>query len=236
MSRSVSIPVRVIRDEPDRVPQPEPVVQRTDAVDVAPEPAPDIAAAHARPIEDPTLRGTEPAAPAPEPCARMEPEAEADDTKASRDRKPEAACDASLDLARCTRAEFAGYRKRIERERAADRREAVVAFLQGFLPAFDDLERALGGGREEGGAENVLDGVALARDNLWKAMADAGVERVPDVGARFDPAVHEAMGTVPANGKPAGTVVEVCQPGFRLGERLIRPARVLVAAEADEGA
>jgi len=80
--------------------------------------------------------------------------------------------------------------------------------------------------------EGVLDGVRLVRSELSSALARLGVESFSPLGESFDPVVHEAMATVeqPSGGPASGEVVEVYQPGYRLGESVIRPARVVVAA------
>jgi molecular chaperone GrpE len=75
-----------------------------------------------------------------------------------------------------------------------------------------------------------LEGVRLVRSELHAALARVGIESFSPRGATFDPAEHEAMAQQPVPGAPSGTVVEVFQPGYRLGKNVIRAARVLVAA------
>jgi molecular chaperone GrpE len=72
--------------------------------------------------------------------------------------------------------------------------------------------------------------VRLVRSELHAALERMGIERFSPKGAPFDPAEHEAMASKPVQDAPSGTVVEVFQPGYRLGKQVIRPARVLVAA------
>ena len=98
-----------------------------------------------------------------------------------------------------------------------------------LLPALDNLDRALEAAAQD---DPLLDGVRLVRSELSAALARVGIESFSPLGETFDPALHEAMATVeqPADGAESGTVVEVYQPGYRLGASIIRPARVVVAA------
>jgi molecular chaperone GrpE len=144
--------------------------------------------------------------------------------------------DEYLALAQRTQADFENYRKRVARESALALERGVARLAKELLPAIDNLDRALkdaGTLAAEGGEEDpLLDGVRLVRSELGAALARVGVESFSPLGESFDPAVHEAMATTqqPANGAAGGTVVEVYQPGYRLGASIIRPARVVVAA------
>jgi len=150
--------------------------------------------------------------------------------------------DEYLALAQRTQADFENYRKRVARESAAAQERGVAKFAKELLPALDNLDRALedagraAGARPDGVAaaqgDPLLEGVRLVRSELAAALARVGVESFSPVGETFDPALHEAMATAeqPADGADSGTVVEVYQPGYRLGASIIRPARVLVAA------
>jgi molecular chaperone GrpE len=134
-----------------------------------------------------------------------------------------------LALAQRTQADFENYRKRVAREAAAARDRGVSALAKELLPALDNLDRAL-----EAAAENdpLLQGVRLVRTELKAALARAGIESFCPLGEQFDPSLHEAVATAaqPPGGAPSGTVVEVYQDGYRLGEGILRPARVVVAA------
>jgi molecular chaperone GrpE len=104
--------------------------------------------------------------------------------------------------------------------------------LGDVLPVLDDLERALqaAGLDPEGDSEDGLaHGVLLVFRSLREALIRNGVEAVDPTGERFDPQLHEALSTQPADGVEPGVVVETMQKGYRLGEQLIRPARVVVA-------
>jgi molecular chaperone GrpE len=142
--------------------------------------------------------------------------------------------DEYLALAQRTQADFENYRKRMARESALAHERGVAKLVKELLPALDNLDRALseaGSAAAGTGHEDpLLKGVRLVREQLMAALARVGVESYSPVGERFDPAFHEAMVQQPVPGAASGTVAEVYQPGYRLGEDIIRPARVVVAA------
>jgi molecular chaperone GrpE len=137
--------------------------------------------------------------------------------------------DEYLALAQRTQADFENYRKRVARESALAQERGVAKLAKELLPAIDNLDRALGAAATD---DPLLDGVRLVRSELSAALARCGVESFSPGAQEFDPSLHEAMASVPQpeNGPASGTVVEVYQPGYRLGETIIRPARVVVAA------
>ena len=127
-------------------------------------------------------------------------------------------------------AERENFRKRQQRlaeERIAEGRERV---LRSFLQVADDLERVLNA--DEVDVKSLRQGVNLTYQTLLRLLAQEGVEPIQAVGQPFDPAWHEAVGTIPYQnaGVEPNTVVELEQEGYRLGDRLLRPARVIVAA------
>lgn len=135
--------------------------------------------------------------------------------------------DEYLALAQRTQADFENYRKRVARESLLAQKKGVAKLALELLPAFDNLDRALESAAEE---DPLLEGVRLVRGELHSALARAGIESFSPKGERFDPAEHEAMAQQPVDGVDSGCVAEVFQPGYRMGEMVIRPARVLVAA------
>jgi molecular chaperone GrpE len=154
--------------------------------------------------------------------------------------------DEYLALAQRTQADFENFRKRVAKEAVQAKERGVAVLATELLPALDNLDRALaaaasprpaGGGpvRSDGGpggaAEDtsLLQGVKLVREELAAALARAGVESFSPTGEPFDPSLHEAMAQQPVAGVASGSVAEVYQDGYRLGEQLIRPARVVVA-------
>ncbi len=138
----------------------------------------------------------------------------------------QAAADRLEDLRRL-QAEFVNYRRRVERDRAKDRDVAVGSALEAMLPVLDDIHSA----REHG---DLGEGPVVAIvDKLQSTLSRLGAEIFGAVGEPFDPAMHEALMNLPDAELPedamATTIVQVIQPGFRVGERLVRPARVAVA-------
>ena len=124
-------------------------------------------------------------------------------------------------------ADFDNYRKRVAREREALVARAHAALVEAILPVLDDLGRALeaAGLHEEAKLE---DGVRLVHRQLTDVLSKEGLQEIP-VDVLFDPHVHEALAAIPSEAEE-GTILEVVQPGYLLGDRVLRPARVVVAA------
>jgi molecular chaperone GrpE len=143
--------------------------------------------------------------------------------------KTSAQRDEYLALAQRTQADFENYRKRVARESATAQARGAILLAKELLPALDNLDRALEAAAKD---DPLLDGVRIVRSELSSALARTGIESFSPAGEAFDPEVHEAVATSeqPADGAASGTVVEVYQPGYRCGEMIIRPARVVVAA------
>lgn len=119
-------------------------------------------------------------------------------------------------------AEYANYRKRIERDRETMQQMAVASALVELLPVLDDIERA----REH----NELDGAFRSvGEGLESVLAKLGLEKFGAPGEEFDPTVHEALTSEDNDDVSTPTVTTVYQPGYRLGDRILRPARVAVA-------
>ena len=138
----------------------------------------------------------------------------------------------AIDDLRRVAADFDNYRKRVAREQTqilARSGERVVAKL---LPVLDDLERALDAAEHHEDVK-VLEGVRMTKDALAAVLASEGVEEIPADGP-FDPHVHEALMAQPAEGVEPGHVVHVVQRGYRIGDAVLRPARVVVAEERSE--
>jgi molecular chaperone GrpE len=140
--------------------------------------------------------------------------------------------DEYLDLAKRTKADFENFRKRMTAEVQAASARGKAEVLREVVPVLDDLERAIqaAGLDPEGDSEDGLShGVLLVFRSLRDSLGRNGVEAVDPKGEKFDPTQHEALSTVQAEGVESGNVVEVMQKGYRLGEQLIRPARVVVS-------
>ncbi len=140
--------------------------------------------------------------------------------------------DEYLDLAKRTKADFENFRKRMSAEMLAAGGRGKAEVLRDVLPVLDDLERAIqaAGLDPEGDSEDGLaHGVLLVFRSLRDSLLKNGIEVVDPTGEKFDPQAHEALSMQAAEGVESGHVVETMQKGYRLGEQLIRPARVVVA-------
>jgi molecular chaperone GrpE len=135
--------------------------------------------------------------------------------------------DEYLDLLQRTKADFENYRKRALRDQERLVAHAHERLVKELLPILDDLERALEAAERHEEAA-LVEGVQLVQKSLRKALEKEGLAEIATDGA-FDPHVHEAMLTQPGNGAESGSVLEVIQRGYRLGDKVVRPARVIVA-------
>ena len=122
-------------------------------------------------------------------------------------------------------AEYANYRKRVDRDRAAVREQAVAAALTGLLPVLDAIDQAREHGELSGGFKSVA-------DSLQAALGRLGLVTYGEKGDPFDPKIHEALTHSYSSDVAEDTCVEILQPGYKVGERILRPARVAVAAPA----
>jgi molecular chaperone GrpE len=129
-------------------------------------------------------------------------------------------------------AEFENYRKRVARDQESLVARAHERLVKELLPVLDGLERALDASRDSG-TRSVEEGVRLVHQELQDALKREGLAEI-ETNGRFDPHVHEALLSQPSEAEE-GSVLEVVQKGYKLGDRVVRPARVVVAAprEAD---
>ena len=145
--------------------------------------------------------------------------------------------DEYLELAQRTKADFENYRKRASREAAAAQDRGVAKLARELLPAVDNLDRALAAaeagpeddGAPDNGAANLVSGIKLVHADVIAALKRVGIEPFSPQGEPFDPQRHEAVAQQPADGATPGTIVEVYQRGYRFGDSVLRPARVVVA-------
>lgn len=132
-------------------------------------------------------------------------------------------------------AEMENLRRRTEREVADARTYGISVFARDLLAVADNMRRALDTfGAEpheaaDAGTKALLEGVELTERELLNALEKHGVRKLDAEGSKFDPHRHQAMYEVPDESVPAGTVVQVVQPGYTIGERVLRPALVAVA-------
>jgi molecular chaperone GrpE len=145
--------------------------------------------------------------------------------------------DEYLELARRTKADFENYRRRVSGEAGEAEKRGRAELAQALIPVLDNLERALAAmepSHEDEAASRFAEGVRLVREELAAVLKRSGVESFEPAGEPFDPHLHEAMMTRPAEGESAGKVVEVLEKGYRLDGQVLRPARVVVGAEGGE--
>jgi molecular chaperone GrpE len=126
-------------------------------------------------------------------------------------------------------AEYDNFRKRAVKERTEAWQRAQTDLVQRLVDALDDLARFAHVDPAQTDAKTIHDGVDMVERKMWKALDAVGVTRVDQVGVPFDPHVHEAVTTQPADHPVKDhTVAAVLQPGYKMGDALIRPARVVV--------
>ncbi len=134
-----------------------------------------------------------------------------------------------------TLAEMENLRRRTEREVADARAYGVASFARDMLGVADNMRRALEAAtpeaRESGGPamKALVEGVELTERELLKALEKSGIRKLSPLGEKFDPNYHQAMYEVPDATVPAGSVVQVVQDGYMIGERMLRPAMVGVS-------
>src|SRR5262245_1024058 len=134
-----------------------------------------------------------------------------------------------------TLAEMDNLRKRTEREKAEATLYAASNFARDILSVSDNMDRALATAEADHLKEatepvkNLVAGVEMTRRDLLNVFERHGIKRIDPMGEKFDPHFHQAMFEVPTNEQPPGTVVQVMQPGFKIGDRVLRPAFVGVA-------
>ncbi len=129
-------------------------------------------------------------------------------------------------------AEFENVRKRAEREKAEAYRAALISFVKDFLPIADSFERALAHAPQEALRTDFGRGVALIDRQIAELWRKYGVTEV-DTSGSFDPNLHEAVATQEVPGAPRDAIMEVLRKGYRVGDKLLRPASVRVAASAE---
>ena len=144
----------------------------------------------------------------------------------------EAEAQAHLNDLKRLAAEFENYKKRAARERAEYVTHANERLVKDLLPILDDLERALDAVGEHQEA-TVEEGVRLVHRSLASLLERNGVKEI-DTEGKFDPHVHEALLSQPSD-EDEGTVIQVLQKGYSLGDRVLRPARVVIAAPKENG-
>jgi len=127
-----------------------------------------------------------------------------------------------------SQADFANYRKRIEKERFEDSKRATARVIEGLIPVIDGFEHALAAHREAD-YENYRKGFELIYKQLLENITKLGAERLDPVGKSFDPHLHQAVDRAETTEHEDGTILQVFQPGYVFHGRVLRPAMVRVA-------
>ena len=125
---------------------------------------------------------------------------------------------------------------RVRLNRSADERAEASKgrFIESLLPVMDDLDRALSAAVSEGSSDALLQGIRSIANSFQSALTNAGVEPIASVGEPFNPELHEAVDTAETDPEMDGIVVNEYSRGYRMGDRLLRPARVKVGRAADQ--
>jgi molecular chaperone GrpE len=136
-----------------------------------------------------------------------------------------------------TAADFDNYRKRTRKDAEQAEKRGKEDVLKELLPVFDNLERAIQAGEGGGDTKAILEGIEMVLKLFEDTAQRIGLSRVEAVGQRFDPSIHDAFQQLETDEQPPGTIVAEYQPGYRLGDKLLRPAMVVVARKrsAPEG-
>lgn len=171
-------------------------------------------------------------------------EAEDEDQDATQDDGEQAEDDLTVELAQAleetrdqllrARAEFDNYRKRVARDSERVRKMAAESLLKDLLPVADNFERALQHGEAEPGT--LFEGIKMVHKQFVDVLARHGVEPIPAIGQPFDPNVHDALSRMPSDEHSEDTVALEYEKGYRLGDVVLRPAKVVVSSGPSEEA
>ena len=125
-------------------------------------------------------------------------------------------------------ADYANFQKRAPKQIAESIAYEKIAIIKSLLPSIDNFEHALNGAKTADSLDSVTEGIQLAFDHMLDALKAHGVERISSLGEQFDPSLHEAMMRRAEEGKPENEIVEEFQSGYKVGEQVIRPCKVIV--------
>lgn len=126
-------------------------------------------------------------------------------------------------------AELDNSRKRMQREAEQAARYQDIPLIRNLMPAFDNLGRSIAAAEKDGNVENLLTGLRMVAKNVEEVFAKHSAKVIPTVGETFDPNMHDALMQVPTADHPPMTIIQEVERGYTLHERVIRPAKVIVA-------
>ncbi len=132
-------------------------------------------------------------------------------------------------------AEFENYRKRANKERAEFLQYATEDLICDLLPVMDNFDRAIESAKNSNNSEALLQGIEMVQKQMKEVLGRKGLGRIESLGKEFNPNEHEAMAHVESDEHPESTVLEELQPGYRLKEKVIRPAIVKVSKKKEVG-
>jgi len=144
--------------------------------------------------------------------------------------KQSAERDEFLNLAKRTQADFQNYQTRMQREREQDRQFYAGAMILELLPVLDNLQRAINASKDAGESSSLVQGVNMVQNQFLELLKRHGVKPIDAAGKPFDPNMHEALTQQPSEKFPANTVILVHETGYMIGERVLRPAKVIVSS------
>ncbi len=145
-------------------------------------------------------------------------------------RKQAAERDEYLDLARRTQAEFQNYVKRAARDRDQEKQYFVSGFMRDLLPVLDNLQRATAAAKKAGETGPLVQGVQMVLNQFLELLKKYDVTPIEAEGKPFDHNLHEALVEQPSDQFPPNTVMHVEERGYKIGERVLRPAKVVVSS------
>ncbi len=128
------------------------------------------------------------------------------------------------------RADFENFRRRVTRERLELTERARGELVERLLPVVDNLERAVRSAEESGAGEAWVEGIRMVQGQFLAVLEEEGVRAIEAVGLEFDPMLHEAVATTASAELPAGSVVGEVRRGYRIGDRVLRPAQVVTSS------
>jgi molecular chaperone GrpE len=132
-------------------------------------------------------------------------------------------------------AEWDNYRKRMENEFTEFRKYAKIDFLSKILPVLDNFDRALAGAELNPNFESFFKGIEIIERQLREVLKSMGLVEYSGLGEQFDPMFHEAVGVIATNDHPENIIIEEISKGYKVGDRVIKPAKVLVSKPDEKG-
>ncbi|HVJ83832.1 MAG TPA: nucleotide exchange factor GrpE [Planctomycetia bacterium] len=142
--------------------------------------------------------------------------------------------DKYLEMARRARADFENYQMRMRRDLEVERKYAAMPMVRDLLPALDNFDRALKSAKTQTDAATIVEGLEIVRRQMVDSFARHGVAPIAPDGQPFDPNEHEAIVQQPSNEVPPMTVLMTVETGFKLHDRVVRPAKVIVSSAPPE--